>query len=268
MIALTKSGRILAAMEANRNETVISLAESLSRALDAEVLGVYVEDEEIFIAASLPFTSTISPETGEVRRLLPEDLERAFRASAEQLRRSLFGAGPGARAGWSLEVVRGAGETAVLARAGKSDVVVLRRRRHGALAEILRTASCSIAVASAVGRQHPDRRHVVILYNGSALHLRVAARLAATIGGRLTVLIVHEDSDQRSVLRRRARAWLNRNAVAGDLDAIETAAVRDRLRHLGGGVLVAGLPVAGENGSPDALLREEDDWALVLLHAH
>lgn len=82
------------------------LVARLAKELEAELLGLFIEDVELLRFASLPFAREIGTASVESRALDLASLERQLRAQARALEQALaaiLGPGP---AGWSLRVER------------------------------------------------------------------------------------------------------------------------------------------------------------------
>ena len=274
-----RTKRIIAAVEADDDDNVLGLADLLSATLNAEILGLYVEDEELMDAAALPFTRAVAFGSGEIRMFEPAELEQAFRAGADRLRRRLGDRRLGdrrlgesrrrARASWSLEVVRGAGGLAALERASESDLLILtRKRRQPPLRLAHGSMRCSIALVPAERkRAAATARSVAVFYTGDARILRFAADLAKALDAELRILVVGKEAGPAASLVRRARAWLRRNAVVAEVSKSSVATARDYLSRQEGGILVSALPGEDETTELESLVNGLESWALVLLRA-
>ncbi|MEZ4220969.1 MAG: hypothetical protein R3B13_08570 [Polyangiaceae bacterium] len=84
----------------------VQMAVSLAQGLDAEVLGVFLEEAEAMAMAELPFTSVVDA-GGQLQPLGKETLEAAWRAAAGKARERLNRAADQARLPWAFEVTRG-----------------------------------------------------------------------------------------------------------------------------------------------------------------
>ena len=76
----------------------------LAREMEAELLGLFIEDVELLRFASLPFAREIGSASASMRALSVSELERQLRAQARELEReitAILGAGS-----WSLRVER------------------------------------------------------------------------------------------------------------------------------------------------------------------
>jgi hypothetical protein len=103
----------------------VTTAVALARSLEAELLGLFVEDVELFDLAALPCAGEVGFPSAMRRVLDVEALERSLRAQAGRLRQDLTTRLAGVPTRWTFEVVRGriAGELA--AAASGQDLVVL-----------------------------------------------------------------------------------------------------------------------------------------------
>jgi hypothetical protein len=83
-----------------------ALVARLARELEAELLGLFIEDVELLRFAALPFAREIGLASASMRALSVSELERQFRRQARELEReiaAILGQGPG---GWTLRVER------------------------------------------------------------------------------------------------------------------------------------------------------------------
>jgi hypothetical protein len=81
-----------------------ALVARLARELEAELLGLFIEDVEVLRFASLPFAREIGSASASMRALSVSELERQFRRQARELEReiaAILGAGS-----WTLRVER------------------------------------------------------------------------------------------------------------------------------------------------------------------
>jgi hypothetical protein len=116
--------RIVVAMGAPGGAAVAT-AVDLARALEAELLGLFVEDVELFDLAAMPFAREVGFPSAARRALDVDALERALRAQAGRLREDLMARLAGVPTKWTFEVVRGRIAVELAATAGGQDLVVL-----------------------------------------------------------------------------------------------------------------------------------------------
>jgi hypothetical protein len=101
--------------------TAIDTAVRLAARWQVPVHGVFVEDGQLTVLASLPFARQVTLGAG-IEPLTKEQVEDHFRAAAERVRRELAAAAERHDVNWSLEMARGPLTTAILA--GEHDLVV------------------------------------------------------------------------------------------------------------------------------------------------
>jgi nucleotide-binding universal stress UspA family protein len=192
LVALDASPHSLAALEA---------AVELAVLMEAEMLGLFVEDVNLLRLAELPFPQEICVSTTTCRWLDVQAMERDLRAQATRLRRTLALHARRARVRWSFQVVRGVIARELLTAAAEADMISLGRvghslsKRHvGSTARaVLSEAPClTLIVQQGERLQLP----VMVLYDGSPLAHRaliVAIRLVEGRGRHIIVLIPTRD---------------------------------------------------------------------------
>ena len=192
--------RILVALDASPHSlAALDAAAELAARLQAELMGLFVEDINLLRLAGLPFAREIHAFSGRPRDLDSQYMERELRAQAERARRALARAAEQAQVRWSFRVARGAVLSEVLQASAEADLISLgklgwsasTRRELGSTARgVLSQARCH---ALLIQHEVPHDAPVLVLYDGSAgaaKALSTAARLAQGRDGRLTVLIV------------------------------------------------------------------------------
>lgn len=85
----------------------------LAKETQAELLGLFIEDAELLRFASLPFAAEVGIASAARRTLDVAAVERAMRAQAASLRRSLAAALDPAAVSWSFRVARASPASAV-----------------------------------------------------------------------------------------------------------------------------------------------------------
>lgn len=171
------AGRVVVAV-GGRASPVAAKAAQLAARLEAELLGLFVEDESWFRMAALPFTRVAGhgPLSAEID---PAVLARAVRACVGEVQRALAAAaGPEVR--WSLRTVRGLVVAEAVREAETGDLVVVP-------AETLVGSGLEVAArarADVLGlRADVDVRRVLVLApGGEEVVLERALQLAAACG--------------------------------------------------------------------------------------
>jgi|GEM_PF-4191993 len=154
-----------------------ALAARLASRLEAELLGLFVEDENWFRMAALPFTRVAGP--GPLSEVIdPEVLARALRAGFADIERTLAATAP-PEVRWSLRAVRGLVVAEAVREAGSGDLVVVP-------AEALAGAGLEVAARARshiLGlRADVEVRRIVTVAGSEADVSEMAARLAAACG--------------------------------------------------------------------------------------
>jgi len=211
----------------------IDAAAGLALGLNAELAGLFVEDERLLRFAGLPFAREFGYASARSRPLAPAAVEHALRAQAEQLRRLIAATAERLSLAWTLEIVHGEMSRNLLARARASDLLVLGRSEYSWPGAYRRTDPAQHFPALAT---HP----VAVVFDGGAAALRalsIGHTLAGVTGGDLTVLIPVTGSHTFNDLRERAAQHLAGRTSANYLylpDRDPASVMRTaRSRHFG-----------------------------------
>lgn len=125
----TPGRRVLVALDAvSRSEATLRTAGALAAELDAELAGLFVEDEDLARLFSLPFARELSVLSGNVRAVSQADIERSWRHDAAALERRLAEAAAALQVRWSFQVARGRMAAELSVQAPGFDLVVLGER--------------------------------------------------------------------------------------------------------------------------------------------
>jgi nucleotide-binding universal stress UspA family protein len=229
-----KIRRIVIALDtASSVPPAIEAAAGLALGLNAELAGLFIEDERLLRFADLPFAREFGYASARTRPLAPALVEQALRAQAEQLRRLLAATAERLCLAWTLEVVRGEMPRSVLARAGASDLLVLGRSEYSWPGTVRRSDPAQRFPALAA-------RAAAVVFDGSAAARRalsIGSTLAEVTGSELTVLIPVTGAQTFHELRQQAAQRLGDDRGAsyfylpggGAAGIIRTA----RSRHFG-----------------------------------
>jgi len=99
--------RIVVGLGAVTRRRELEAAASLAGRIDAELVGLFVEDAQLLRFAALPFAREIGMASARRSRLEVPALERAMRAHAADAERALAAAAQGTAPRWSFRVARG-----------------------------------------------------------------------------------------------------------------------------------------------------------------
>jgi hypothetical protein len=168
--------RIIVVQEPARAPRALEAVMEAAAALQAELLGLFLEDVELLRFAGLPFAREIGAFT-QARGLDVQIMERRLRSEADAARRALAAAAEGKPIRWSFRVERGSVAVQLRKALADADLVILlgdhgerSLRRSAALlsaAEFSSAAAPALerlarALASDVYRVHLDAGEEVI----------------------------------------------------------------------------------------------------------
>lgn len=115
-------------------EAVVELAQSM----EAELVGLFVESQDLLHFAGLPFAREVGFPSATRRSLDVESMERALRALAKEAQETLAAVAGRTPVQWSFRVARGSLAAELLAAAGEADLIIADVEEPGALPESLR----------------------------------------------------------------------------------------------------------------------------------
>ena len=113
------------------------------RRFNAELTGIYVEDENLLRLADLPFVQEVGHFSATCRHIKRVDLERQIRGQSRRARRVFTLATQRTHLTWSFRTVRGRVLPEVLAASAEADLLVLGKQgwslyRHGRVGSTVR----------------------------------------------------------------------------------------------------------------------------------
>ena len=208
LVALDASAASLAALEA---------AATLAARMDAELLGLFVEDVNLLRLAGLPFASEIDMATGSARSLEPREMEQRLRAQAARAQDLLAQVATRRQLRWTFRVARGQVVTELLSAEIEADLIaigtvstqVIRRARVGSTAQAVmnRTARPLLILPPGAAVRTP----ISVVFDespDSARAFTLAAELAAAEDGELVVFLLADDAETEQRLRETAASRL------------------------------------------------------------
>lgn len=274
--------RILVALDASQPSlAALEAAVELATRLQAELLGLFVEDVNLLRLAGLPFASQIHLPSATIHPMNGPSLERELRAWAARVRQILAAAASQARVDWSFRVVRGHVATELLAAAPEADLLSLGvtsgpltpRRHLGSTARLVAAQSPRTVLLLQQGEKLGQS--VVVVYDGSVTARRalvLAARIASGAVKKAVALtlLVPEDSPASTLnqLEKEVAARFQQRGLRLNyrlLAAAGIAALAQALHREQGGLLVLG----GDNSlaRPEAIqhLLDAVEWPVLLV---
>jgi nucleotide-binding universal stress UspA family protein len=215
--------RILVAMDASPGSIeALKAAAHLAALLQAEIVGLYVEDEALLRGGGLPIARVVGSFSGSIRAIGPGELEGSLRTQASRARQAIESIAAQARVRFSFHVARGMVAEAVLTAGSDADLVSLGRRGWS-LGDSHRLGGTTRAVLARA------RSHVLLLGNGlrpgnavvvvfdgsekSKVGLSLASSLAPGEATPLIVVLRARDPDTARDLEGAARTAFDRLQV-------------------------------------------------------
>lgn len=213
------SGRILVAFEGGSVEWArLEAAAGMAAGLEAELVGLFVEDETLIQAAALPVTRGLSSMAAGPTPIDAALMRRALRVSATKAGEALAAAAARRRLRWSFRVVQAPLLERLVPEIGAGDILALgpvgraAGRAERALVAALGGGAvpCSLLLLRAAARID---RPVLVLYDGSERVLEAGVRLARNLGRGLAVVAVGASEEFAERRRRDAAGWLERHGL-------------------------------------------------------
>jgi len=198
LVALDPSQHSMAALEAGAR---------MADRLDAELLGLFVEDVNVRRLAELPFVQEVGFFTASCRRVETQELSRQLRVQAGRVQRRFTVRTRDLGTRCTFRVVRGRVAPELLRAAQEADVVIMGKgawsplqteRLAPAIREVLSEVPASTLVLRRGTQVEPPLR---VVYDGSSLAdkaVAVAADLAKGEDGQLTVFLLADDPEKAS----------------------------------------------------------------------
>jgi hypothetical protein len=263
----SESGRgriVLAIHTGSLTRPALEAAAALAVGLGSELLALFVEDERLLRLATLPFAREIGFPSAQVQAIRLRDMEQAFRAQAEHLRRTVEATARRLTLSWTLDVTRGEILAASLARVGPGDLLVVGEGRLS-----------SFPLGGRPGEEGPFHalaaRPIAVLFDESESALRaleVAHTIARVLAADLAVLVRAADAAAFEASRKRAGRWLAERGGAArylQLGSSDVAALAAAVRSHGGGTLIWPTPAGGVLPALAELIAELPCPVVVLL---
>ena len=212
--------RILVALDASReSDAALAAAAELAKHLDAELMGLFIEDIDLLNLAALPFSREVPVLSLSGRELDPERVERELRSKAAAARRALAALADELHLQWSFRIARGHVDAELLTASQEADLVAVGKgtRPLSGKARLGSTGRAIVIQAArsvllAAGIDGPADAPVAIVYEGSgdSAALALAARLAESDRRHLVVFVLGDSQTsfaQREVsVRQQLRA--------------------------------------------------------------
>jgi len=271
--------RILLALDASPGSlAALDAAVELAAKIEAELSGVFVEDEELVRMAESPFARQILYPSATEGTVTRASVEREMKSQSERARRALEEAAQKAHVRWSFRTVRGQVTRELANAAGTGDVLAVGRVSWHEARSAHRVGSTAFELAASnvplllVVRQAPRPTfRVAVYYDGSPSGTRAlltAAQFARAAAGSAVVLLAAPDASGEAALRENAEALLKPTGLAIRYRRIASAgeaSLLDALRAERPGMLImASRAPFRKRESLEKLLAEIDTPVLWL----
>ncbi len=203
--------RIFVALDAStQSDAALAAAVDMAAALQARLVGIFVEDINLLRAAQLPFVKEVRFSQAEVREINQQQMEQHWRLLASQVHYNLSELAREKQVEFEFEVLRGSVASRLLAAVLEADLLALGRLGRSLLARTRLGSTARLVVSQA-------RSSVLLMHDGGDLTQPVlifyddtpAAKRALAVAvqltprhGRLRVLIWTEDDAAALEFRR------------------------------------------------------------------
>lgn len=255
------SGRVLLAMDISpRSKAALKTAVSLAAELDAELVGLFVEDVNLLHLGGLPFAREIGFFPAGSHPIGPEDIEQALQREAGEVQHQLAEAAGRLRLRWSFHVARGQVASELFALASELDLVVLGKQARFGMRLL------NDFVLQGEGASGP----VAVVFDGSPAacrSLELAHRLSVANGAELRVLVPADTRDEFLRYAGEAQALLGRGPipVCKHIVSAEAPELVRAVRDWHAGVLVLNGDGHFRSSEGFSALLDEIDCPVVLV---
>lgn len=215
LITLDSSGGSLDAVEG---------AAMMAAQLGAELVGLFVEDENLLRLASLPCSSEVGFASAKARNLSPGTVQRTFNQLAAEARRAVISAAERAQVKWSFDIKRGSvvkeSLRAVKQKGGKVRSTAAMASDPAGSVVLLQAKECATVKGKALIVLDGGHRSLRAL--PTALEL---AEQSCTKGQ--TLLIVTDSIFEARTQTRRAKRLVSSDGARARVHAMGSAKVAD-----------------------------------------
>jgi nucleotide-binding universal stress UspA family protein len=255
--------RILVALDASPHSlAALKLAAELAARLDAELIGIYVEDINLLRLAELQISREVGSHSARVSEIDSQHIQRQFRAQARRARQALALLAESADVRWSFRTTRGLIPIELLSATDEADLVILgkagwsKRKQLGSTAQtlVVQSSRHTLIIQSGIRMRRP----LMVIYDGSeagkkALETALTLREA---DNPFIILISAESAEELNRLQADIQEWAKHTGAKPEyrwLTAVDEAAIARQVWSVGCGILV--LPAESEFLPSEELLE-------------
>ena len=229
--------RILVALDASTHSlAALDAAAGLAASLQAELIGLFVEDENLVHLAGLPFSHEVRSPSAARQPMSSDKMEQQLLLQGSQARRALAEAAERVQARWSFRTVRGQVTASVLTAALEADLLAMGRisrplSSQSRLGSTARAASVRTKQSVLLMQQGSDLSYpVLVTYDGTPAArqaLATAARMAQASGDNLNVLLLGDSAEAVAPLREEVAGWLGQRNLPAKYHWLPQATVEN-----------------------------------------
>ena len=207
------SCRIVVGMKVTSEiEPPVEAATTLASAIEAEILGLFVEEEAMIDLAGLPFARAFDTGSAEPRQLTRDAMAQAISRGAQLCQRVLSTRAEKARVKWAFSSTQGDLPEALKSHLSAGDFLVVSAERRGfgwrqLISELRATPRHTRGVViAAADREKPAQGPVLAIDDGDEagrITVALAARIAAVTGAPMELFVVAaSDSEAARIIGR------------------------------------------------------------------
>lgn len=269
--------QILVALDGSRESlAALDAAVTLAEELDADLIGLFVEDVNLVRLAQMPFAREVHLTTARFHALTDEEMSQTIRLQAARVRRALQEATRRAGIQGEFRIIRGLVPASVVTAAVNADLLILGRvsrplNRRVRLGSTARAALAQAHRSILLTRQsQAAERSVLVTFDDTDLSWR-ALRQAAALAHPdypLTVLLLTPSLPEAEMWQAQIEAWLHergRQANYRQLTQVTMPRLLQTVRAEHCDLLIIGserLPVASETA---VSLLDQLDCSLMIV---
>jgi len=267
--------RILVALDPSpHGRAALAEAIALAERQGAEIVGLFVEDEELLRFARLPFAREFGVCDPRGRALEPGAMERRLRVQATAMRREMEREAARTQLSWSFRVARGSVAAEVVAAGEHADVIFVGRTREQSRATRLGSTARAVIARSrrtvfCVHDRRTSGRAVLAAYDGSdasARALRTAADLAGPGPDGVVVLVpAGADAEALSHKALELLGEMGKFARVARIDASTFPALLEAAARLDARAVVVGEGACGISPELAESLADSIDRPVVIV---
>ena len=235
---------------------VVELAACMASVMRSELSALFIEEQELFTLAKLPFSREVSIVHSTVRNLDSGRLEREMREQAATMQKTVARIALRHQIGWSFKTVRGKRETEIATQAKARDLIAVSRGHRpdksrsepdaGIEFQSGRGGSGVLLINDSLSfRKGP----VTVLFDGSAASiqaLQLAANIAHADAMQLQILVQEDDAATLEKRRQLFHDVLDKRPLPGPrlVTGVEVPAAIQSLFHRERGLVVLAAGVS------------------------